>query len=280
MKPFSLMNPATVVATLILASSAIGIALVQNLGGMHFRKLEIYAPDNRQFHQLPADLPSWKRLGRDEIMSKEAVEELGTDNYISRHYVSKEPINGKQVLIDLHCAYYTGMIDTVPHVPERCLVGAGWEQAGASREIRVPIDPMLLAPARDVDPEIHGELYTMRSKVTHSRVRMPRGVEDLSIRVTPFRNQQHEASFYAGYFFIANGGVVASANGVRVLAFNLDDDYAYYAKIQFTSPNVESAEELGEAVASLLEEMLPEIVRCVPDWVDVTEGRYPPPGAS
>ena len=36
-----------------------------------------------------------------------------------------------------------------------------------------------------------------------------------------------------------------------------------------------SAEELAQEASSLLGELLPEIMRCVPDWVEVESGRYP-----
>ena len=80
---------------------------------------------------------------------------------------------------------------------------------------------------------------------------------------------------FAGYFFIANGGTVPNAESVRLLAFNLDDTYSYYVKVQFSSATVDSAEELVEIVGSMLTVMLPEFMLRLPDWVDVREGRYP-----
>jgi hypothetical protein len=38
---------------------------------------------------------------------------------------------------------------------------------------------------------------------------------------------------------------------------------------------VSTAEELAAEASSLLGELLPEIMRCVPDWVEVEAGRYP-----
>jgi hypothetical protein len=79
----------------------------------------------------------------------------------------------------------------------------------------------------------------------------------------------------AGYFFIANGSAVAGADGVRLLAFDLKNDYAYYMKVQFTSMQAESPEELAEVASSLLDDLLGEMMLCVPDWIDVLAGRWP-----
>jgi hypothetical protein len=73
---------------------------------------------------------------------------------------------------------------------------------------------------------------------------------------------------------------VASAEGVRLLAFDLTDTYSYYLKVQFTSGAVSSAEELAAHAGEFLSEMLPEIMLRVPDWVEVREGRYPHDGAA
>jgi hypothetical protein len=82
---------------------------------------------------------------------------------------------------------------------------------------------------------------------------------------------------YAGYFFVANGGCVARAEDVRLLAFDLRSTYAYYVKVQVTSQDVSSQEELAQAAASLLDELFGDLMLCTPDWVEVEAGRYPPP---
>jgi hypothetical protein len=129
------------------------------------------------------------------------------------------------------------------------------------------------------DPDLmaSGErILTARNGRVPVRVRLPRGVEQLSMMATPFRDAEGKQTMWAGYFFMANGGVVASANDVRLLAFRLHDDYAYYAKVQFMSGDVESAAELARVAGSMLDELFPDLMRCVPDWTDVEEGRWPP----
>jgi hypothetical protein len=106
-------------------------------------------------------------------------------------------------------------------------------------------------------------------------VRLPRGIENLQLRVFEFKHPGSNDPMYAGYFFIANGGLTPMAEGVRLLAFDLHSDYAFYMKVQFTATHIKGKEELAAIAGSMLDDMLPEIMQCVPDWVDVMRGEYP-----
>lgn len=267
-------TPALVVVMGVLLLGAVGLSAFIRARGIYLTKLPIEPKE--MLHTMPTEYPSWVRYGEDELMTAEGEQELGTDNYLSRTYIERNPEPGRPpIVVKLHMAYYTGMIDTVPHVPERCLVAGGWLQTGSPELIDVPLDPSLLVKDSGADPELMGGTIWMgRSPNTHSRVRLPLGVEEMQMRVSPFVNEVGD-KFMAGYFFVANGGTVPSADDIRLLAFRLDDDYAYYVKVQFSSGSVDSAEELVEVAASMLDEMFPDIMARVPDWVDVKEGRYP-----
>ena len=91
---------------------------------------------------------------------------------------------------------------------------------------------------------------------------------------TPFRMANGQL-VWAGYFFVTNGTVVGSADEVRLKAFRLSDDYSFYLKVQFMSTDVGSAEELADLASEALVDLFPEIMRAVPDWVDVRRGTYP-----
>lgn len=268
-----------VIALIVLVSSALGLETIVSHLRLQLRKMPIQPESGLKFHTIPKNLPGWETV-RDEVMSAEAMEELGTENWVTRWYrgVDEEgrPLD-PPVAIQIHCAYYTGMIDTVPHVPERCMIGAGLEYAGKSEVLRVPLDLSRLVPDPDDRPaEGEPRILTARNSRVPVRVRLPRGIENLSMMVTPFRDAEGRQTLWAGYFFMANGGVVASANDVRLLAFKLQDDYAYYAKIQFLSGNVGSGEELVALAARLLDDILPDLMQCVPDWTEVEQGRWPP----
>ena len=237
------------------------------------RKLPIYPKDNIPLRTIPASVAGWERVGQDTVLSKEVLEELGTENYLSRVYAGE--FEGRTVYIEFHAAYYTGMIDTVPHVPERCFVGGGMVQAGGTRIVPVPLDMDRFSRDPFADPKRDGVIYTAIGR-DFQTVRMPREVESLRLRVTPFRDVRSGRKVHAGYFFLANGGWAASANQVRDMAFDLRNDYAYYAKVQFTSWDFEDADDLARAAGALLDELFPEIMRRMPDWIEVMEGRYPP----
>ncbi len=290
------MNASTAVragALAVLALGALGMGAVIRAGGIHLRKTPIYAPGDRQLSAIPAETPGWVRMGTDRTESAEVLEVLDTKNYVTRTYLKKGTgeNGGMPMLLEFHAAYYTGMIDTVPHVPERCFVGGGLQQSKASRVMDLRMPGASWAPDRSVPAEFAGRsgtIYTVRlsndSAYTDSpgrRVRLPRDVgpdSPFRIRVSEYLLPGGQA-YYAGYFFIANGGTVPNANDVRTLAFNLTDDYAYYLKVQVNSATVGSAEELVNEASLLLDELIGEIMRCVPDWVDVETGAYPGEGA-
>lgn len=264
------------VAASVLLCAAVVVAVVQHTAGLKFTKLPIYAEGNLQLRTLPAEFPSWKMLGSERQLSSEEIKELGTENTLGRLMIERNPVNPDSPhLIDLHMAYYTGMIDTVPHVPERCNVAAGVQAVGAPVLVDVPLDFSILVKNEYIDPGSHsGTVWQARSPTTFSRVNLPEGIERLRLRVSRFRDHRGE-EFYAGYFFITNGEVVASADQIRLRAFRLKDDYAYYCKVQFTSGTVSSAEELGVVAGRMLDEMFADLMRRLPDWVEVKAGRYP-----
>lgn len=280
--PFS--TPAFYVLLCVMVVCAGGMSWAIDRYGIRLRKEAIYAPGGRTLSTLPRETTNWIQVGDDDIASAEVVEELGTENYLTRDFVRKDD---RSVRIQFHAAYYTGMIDTVPHVPDRCFVGGGMVISGGPWFVPMPLDqkdwrsdpgasealgrPILqmrtLLEMRGRDGEI---FYAQGGPPVH----LPEGVEDLNLRVTEFTADTQK--LYAGYFFIANGGTVANPEGVRLLAFDLNSRYAYYLKVQFSSWTVKSQEELAEQSASLLNELIPNLMQCVPDWVEVELGRYPP----
>lgn len=284
----SLLNPGFLVALAVMLVSALGMSAAIKAYGLHLQKLEIRAPNNRQVSTLPRETPSWIQVGTDQIMDQDTVKTLGTKNYVSRVYaqkINKEAQPSREpIVMELHAAYYTGGIDTVPHVPERCMVGGGWLQTQGAQTLPLLLDSSTWVKSDVASSPARGEVYTVRtlpapySDAPGTRVLLPFGVSPespLRMRISAFGNPQTGKRLYSGYFFIANGGTVASAEGVRTLAFDLTSDYAYYLKVQCSSTNVGSPEELATASSSLLSELIAEIMRCVPDWTLVEAGEYP-----
>ena len=279
-------GPIVAAATLILAG--IGFTVAIEMGGLNLEKTPIYPENNRQVSAIPTETEHWERIGSDRVMSSEIVETLGTENYVSRDYVRKGTRGGDNPdVVEFHAAYYTGGIDTVPHVPERCFVGGGLQQSESARIIPLDLDTSTWRVDRSVPAEyagLSGELYTVRLSSNREwtdapgvRVRLPRDVtpeNPIEMRCSEFIFGE-DRKVYAGYFFVANGGVRANANDVRTLAFNLKDDYAYYLKVQVTSTTAGSFGEFADQAEGLISDLLGEIMLCTPDWVEVQMGRYP-----
>lgn len=274
-----LRTPAFIAAMCVMTLSGASMTAGIRYAGIHLKKLAIYPPGDRQVATVSTDTPSWRQIGADKLESAEVLETLGTSNYVSRQYLKKSSEKSdRPIVIDFHAAYYTGMVDTVPHVPERCFVGGGMQIGNATKTVGLTLDASAWSPA---SVEHASERGLFRQRVPNyaregvgTSVILPRDPGKMQLRITEFSNKNGKKLF-AGYFFIANGGHVSSAEEVRLLAFDLKSDYAYYLKVQFTSSTVNSAEELAQEASSLLGELLPEIMRCVPDWVEVESGRYP-----
>jgi len=280
-----LLDPAFLTALTILLVSAVSLAGAIRLFEYHVRKKPIQPSSGLKMHSLPTELETWEQFRPDPPpLTGDVLKTLGTENYLTRSYVKKGTVeSGDPMVLELHLAYYTGLIATVPHVPERCFVAGGVQMEGTGRVIDIPLD--LSGFPRD--PLLRGTEFEhvrrgrlgANSSAPGSYVRMPLdltvdGEPNLRMRVTPFVDGQGRRLF-AGYFFLANGSIVPTADGVRLRAYRLEDDFSYYCKVQFMSPTADSAEALAAAAGDLLSEAFPEIMRRVPDWVEVRQGRHP-----
>ncbi len=276
-------EPAFLVALAMLAVCAAGMSAAITRMGFYLEKKRIEAPGGRRVASLPIETASWvRRPPIDRTETEEVEKVLGTANYVTRTYVQKNPApDAPTHELEFHVAYYTGMIDTVPHVPDVCFVGGGMQMAQNAVVLPLPLSTAKWTPdeSEDLPERLRGRIERARTYNEFGAptgwVRLPVDPRGIRLRVTSFLLPGTEKELYAGYFFIANGGTVANAGEVRLLAFELTMDYAYYLKVQFTSTTARSPQELAALGASLLDELLPDMMKCVPDWVEVELGRYP-----
>lgn len=259
---------AFVAACVLMVAGGIGLTFAVNALSIYLRKEPVELRSS--LSNIPASLDGWTMLG-DYRMSEAGTEELGTELYISRAYQSTT-LPGNPV-VHFHLAYYTGMIDMVPHVPDRCMVAGGLQVTEDPRHLKIPIDRSQWKE----DPEftIDGEpflLETTKDWLTGKEqvVRMPRG--DFELRTTEFQDPKTpDMKVYAGYFFIANGRLTPTPGGVRLLAYKPSDKYAYYCKVQFTISGKQGLdeEEFLAIVSEFFNPMLIDVMRCLPDWGEV-----------
>lgn len=278
-----LRRPAFLTAVALLTLAGLGMSAGIHAAGIYLQKLAINPPAGRALAKLPIKTTDWERIGSDRIETPEVVQELGTQNYVSRLFMKTASRNtDKPMVLDFHAAYYTGMIDTVPHVPDRCFVGGGMQIVKDWGLVPIPLDQSGWSEDDVASLALNRKVLRQRtsyspgvSEIPGTAVRLPFEPQNLRMKVMEFANPKTNQRLFAGYFFIANGGIAPTAEDVRVLAFDLSNDYAYYCKVQFTSATVESAQQLADQAADLLKEMLPEVMRCVPDWTLVQTGEYP-----
>ncbi len=264
---------ALAVTSLTLLACGIGFRFAVHAADLYLRKEAVEL--RVQLSNIPKRLGQWTASRPDRKLTAEVEEVLGTAQYLDRWYVNQSPRAGSRVTaLGVHITYYTGLIDTVPHIPDRCLVAAGAIKASLPLNIDLNVDRSDwirsdLLNRRTGDPY---PVYTFTQSITGRPVTVHMPIGNLKLRITEFRLKGHpNARLYAGYFFIANGQTTPWPERVRWFAFDLTTKYAYFTKIQFTMPASDSVErsEYVDLVSDLLNDLLPELMRCLPDWAEV-----------
>ena len=251
-----------------LVTAMLGQVAILEANGVVMFKAEV--PLRKSLDRLEHPTGRWKFIRQDPPLNKDVEDELGTKMYVNRTYEDTRWAGGARGrFADVHIAYYTGTVDTVPHVPQQCFKAGGLEPAGGGGTVL-----RLEGDGYTPDPQREGAyLHAVKDTGFGGEVRIPEVDIDATYFTfaNPARNNQR---LNVAYFFVANGKFLPGPNEVRMHGFDLRDKYSYYCKIQVTV-EVPDKDEAMERVSSLLSELMPEIMSCLPDWVDVTEGRWP-----
>ena len=281
--PLSVRFDRRVVSVFVGCVLILGIGTVAISAGAN--ALEVYlksepVPLRRSLSVVPSSLGSWRSV-RDTQLDAAMIEQLGTSSYLTRMYVNSE--NQSRPPLQIHVAYYTDQIDAIPHVPDRCLVAAGLTQRTPD-PVNVPIDGILETWIDDPIYELDGTPYpiaTIEDSLLGEQVevRMPVG-RPLVRHMEFFDPRRPDRRLHAGYFFIANGRWKPTPSGVKLAAFTGGDRHAYYCKVQIIADGDVGYNQdafLGD-IEPFLSGMLPEIMRSIADWAEVTS--VPDPGQS
>ncbi len=254
---------------IVLIASAVGFRASVSSLNLYLRKEAV--PLRESLDTIPTKIGRWKRIGTDSRLGEAMVESLGTRFYLDRHYaIDGNPDNG---VLTLHIAYYTGMVDAVPHVPERCWGAAGLSMVTQPRAILLPIDKSKWDLESGPKNKVTGEIYPVASvldPVTRRKesVFLPIGETEMSMTV--FQDEQNpKLHLVGGYLFIANARLTSSPYVVKTFAFDLSSRYSYYCKVQCSmllNESEEVVEKWTELTADLLSEILPILMRRLPDW--------------
>ncbi|HEX4796516.1 MAG TPA: hypothetical protein VH370_22185 [Humisphaera sp.] len=266
-----LAQPAFVVVAVLLGVSAITLNSAVGYLKLHFKKLAVPLA----VHSLKEGLPEqfgdhWIQISHDQPLDPSTEEVLATHEYVFRDYADRRLISADEVeqlrqasgneyaqlmgdherrhpqaIIRAAVTYYTGMVDTVAHVPERCYVADGYESKG----------------------------YDDYSKTIGN---YPDGhPRDLSFRFISFEDQtgSQRVSRNVGYLFHVNGEYKCDSLAVRAKLQDLTESYGYYAKVELMtqmprlidSDNIVRDQSIN-AMTDFLGAALPEIEKCLPDW--------------
>ena len=241
---------------------------------------------------FPDQAGDWELLHLDPSLSDDIETELGTEDYFNRYYVHNdagvfatninvltendepggralgwEGFDAPGAMAKVHVAYYTGMLDTVPHVPDKC-----WLVAGAELVSREMVTMNLSRDDYRPDPD-HPGMVLADSTGFNETVRLPSD----EVKAIVFSGRSEDGrTMTALYFFIANGNLIASNHRVR-FSFNMKDRYGYYCKVEVMFPGVIDPDKVAEHAEELLSDLMPEIMACLPDWTEVQAGTYPEP---
>jgi hypothetical protein len=272
----ALRSPALLIVGAILLLVGVGLNAIVVGGGIKFQKERVEL--RRDLTLLPKKLGHWVQVLDDQTLPAEVVHELGTTMYIQRGYVDTRRINDPKLLtgidklstaermalfgtiqhrdpsaaIFVHMAYYTGMVDTVAHVPERCMVGGGFD----------PVNPARVS------------------------LKLGNGLAPIDVKYIDFRKREggrgegSEATTNVAYFFQVNGDYEwDSITGVRYKLQNLWEKYGYYCKIELSTAAL-SATEAQTVMADFVTDALPEMEKLLPDWAAVNGRRLPTPATA
>ena len=169
-----------------------------------------------------------------------------------RHTLSRVQSDTPQAVISAAVTYYTGMVDTVAHIPDRCYIADGFEPKSFT------------SPTWDVglvDPS----------------------ARRVQVRLINFEDQTPDRASLpvnVAYFFQCNGSYESDPlNGVRLRLQNLSEKYGYYAKIELKTVMADQAKS-AQVMADYLRYALPPIEGCLPDWNAVKAGELARPGTT
>ena len=118
-------QPAFVCCVLVLAASGLGMSVMKDSLGGYLTKTPLSL--QRPLDQLNADaLAPFQVIARQKIENLDIVESLGTEDYIQWVLADANDVRGTGRVLAF-VTYYP-LPDRVPHVPEECYIGGGFQR--------------------------------------------------------------------------------------------------------------------------------------------------------
>jgi len=234
------MQPAFLLCLIVLTLAA---AVTHKYGAIEKEPLPLVNP----LDTLDANgLGSYAVVAKLQIDNEEMLKELGTKDYVQWILEDTQAENEAVKRVLLFITYY-GYADRVPHVPEECFVGGGFQKL-ASDGVTFYID--VGGFRRRVD----GKYLVFANTRTDYL--------------------QPEVRFPVLYFFRVNASYAGNRDDARMaLNKSLFSRYSYFSKVEIAfnqTPVVPNEEDAVRATTKLLSVILPILeARHWPDWEKV-----------
>ncbi len=255
-----LLQPTFLIVAGILLVCAVGLnGAIQSMQLSFQKKPVPLAEWGKELTTIPADLGPWKMVGQDGRLNEDVEHALGTKQYVFRDYVDERIVGADRIaqmrqmdeaqrframaelqqqhnnaVVNLAVTYYTGLVDTVPHIPDRCYIADGYQPS----------------------------VYVNQTWQTQPN--------PTTVRFITFEDQTGygKLSRNVAYFFFVNGKQTEDPLGVRVALQNLLEKYGFFSKVELMVARADP-----ETASKTMEEFFihakPEIVKCLPDWSKV-----------
>jgi hypothetical protein len=237
------LQPAFLICAAVLAISGGGMSIAIKRFGVYLEKGPL--PLKKSLELLDEkQLSPYSVAEKLKILDEEIVKELGTEDYIQWILEDSNEAADSPVRKCLLFITYYRLPDRVPHVPEECYAGGGYQ--------RLSTDSVTFEIKENgLFKKIQGRYLVFESAKSNSL--------------------HSRKSFPVIYLFKVNGEFAGSRDEARIiLNKNLFHKYSYFSKIElvfnqtFLAPNKEQAVEASERLLSVI---LPILEReHWPDW--------------
>lgn len=243
-----------IIALLVLGCSAFALEGATRFLKLHFRKEAVPLPI--PLEQIAANFGPWIQVSTDRPLQEDIEHTLGTSQYIFRNYLDSRVLNKEtldqfkdksagerdvmftdiqrqnpEAAVSLAVTYYTGLVDTVAHVPDRCYIADGYDTDGA-----------------------HQQHWSA-------------GGKGLDVRFLAFEDSTGvgRVSRNVAYLFQVDGQYVCDPLDVRRVLANLFTRYGYYAKVEVMTI-LPDHDKSAKVMDDFLGSAMPAIETVMPDW--------------
>lgn len=229
-------SPPFLLAVGLLGSAAVLAGPFSGRWRWHQAKREL--PLLRPFSALDVARIAPLRVLERHVLEPAVVEALGTDRYLS--WTIEDPRVGQTDPLryaNLLVTYYSGGHNLVPHTPDVCYLGAGYQPGRSHENVELAIP----------------ELGSTASKLW---------VRVLTFVKTAIFDRQEVSVVYAFYCngrFVETGAMVDPRTAVRVRLNDPANTYAYFSKVEVSFPRA-TREQTVRGAAKLFGAVLPVLM--------------------